>query len=263
MEIRQPAVAGAFYPDDPGRLTRDLTAMLEAAECGVTDPLTIKALVVPHAGYVYSGPVAASAYKLLPARRHQINRVVLLGPSHRVAFRGVAVPSAEQFRTPLGDIPLDGEALQRILTLPGVVQRDDAHDREHSLEVQLPFLQTVLADFRLVPLVVGDADPELVTAVLEALWGDAETLILISSDLSHYLPYELAKQVDGQTSRLIEQRRPPLGGNEACGCRPLNALLRIAGQKGLQVRTLDLRNSGDTAGSRDQVVGYGSYAFCQ
>jgi AmmeMemoRadiSam system protein B len=263
MEIRQPAVAGMFYPDNPARLQTELAAMLDAADAREVDPATIKALVVPHAGYVYSGPIAATAYKLLQARRRQIRRVILLGPSHRVPFYGLAIPTAERFRTPLGDIELDQAAMTAIATLPGVERRDDAHTWEHSLEVQLPFLQTVLEDFSLVPIVVGGANPETVAKVLETLWGDAATLIVISSDLSHYLPYDRARRTDSQTTRLIEQKRETLVGDQACGCHPLNGLLRLAKQKGLQVQTVDLRNSGDTAGTRDRVVGYGSYVVCQ
>jgi hypothetical protein len=263
MEIRQPAVAGTFYPDNPAQLDAQLTAMLNAAAQPDIDPAAIKALVVPHAGYIYSGPVAATAFRLLQPRRDQIRRVVLLGPSHRIPFRGLALPTASRFRTPLGEISLDTRAIQSIATLPGVVRRDDAHAWEHSLEVQLPFLQEVLADFQLVPIVVGEADPETVAKVLEHLWGDGETLIVISSDLSHYLPYELAQQVDSETARAIEARTDTLDGDQACGCRPLNGLLRLAKRKGLGVVTLDLRNSGDTAGGKDQVVGYGSYAVCQ
>lgn len=262
MEIRQPAVAGTFYPDNPKYLEKELTAMLEEAARPDIDPAAIKALVVPHAGYIYSGPVAATAYRLLTRRREQIRRVVLLGPSHRIPFRGLALPLADRFQTPLGDIPLDTQAMQSISSLPEVVRRDDAHEWEHSLEVQLPFLQKVLANFQLVPIVVGDADPETVAEVLERLWGDSETLIVISSDLSHYLPYELAKQIDSQTARSIEAKSDTIEGDQACGCRPLNGLLRLAKRKGLEVKTLDLRNSGDITGARDQVVGYGSYAVC-
>jgi len=263
MEIRQPAVAGMFYPDNPRQLKVDLEYMLDSAELPALDPQSIKALIAPHAGYIYSGPVAATAYKLLLPRREQIKRVVLLGPSHRVALRGLAIPTCKLFRTPLGDIPLDMQALQLIASLPGVTKRDDAHSREHSLEVQLPFLQTALNDFVLIPLVVGVADPETVAAVLDKLWGGTDTLIVISSDLSHFLPYAAAKTRDSQTSKLIEQLDHTIDGEQACGCHPLNGLLKLARKKGLTVHPLDMRNSGDTAGSRDQVVGYGSYAICQ
>jgi len=263
MNVRQPAVAGAFYPDNPATLQSDVAAMLDEAEQRELAASSIKALIVPHAGYIYSGPIAATAYKLLLPRREQIKRVVLLGPSHRVPFYGLAIPSDEQFRTPLGDIPLDHEALGQIESLPGVERRDDAHAWEHSLEVQLPFLQAVLQDFKLVPIVVGGADADMVAQVLESLWGGEETLIVISSDLSHYKPYADARMTDRATTRLIEQRQDTIVGEQACGCHPLNGLLQLARDKGLQVQTLDLRNSGDTAGPKNQVVGYGSYAVVQ
>ncbi|MBL4819711.1 MAG: AmmeMemoRadiSam system protein B [Gammaproteobacteria bacterium] len=260
MEVRQPAVAGTFYQDSPDRLRLDLGNMLEDADSPALDPFAIKALIVPHAGYVYSGPVAATAYKLLEPRRHQIKRVVLLGPSHHVPLTGMAAPKSKVFRTPLGDIPVDQGAINSISGLPGVVLRDDAHAGEHSLEVQLPFLQWVLDDFVLIPLVVGHADSETVATVLEQLWGGEETLIVISSDLSHFLPYTAAKSSDSDTSELITHLSDTIVGEQACGCHPLNGLLKLARSKGLTVSTLDLRNSGDTAGTRDQVVGYGSYA---
>ena len=263
MQIRQPAVAGAFYPDNPATLQSDVDAMLDGAEQRELAASSVKALIVPHAGYIYSGPIAATAYRQIAPRREQIKRVVLLGPSHRVPFYGLAIPTVEQFRTPLGDIPLDQEALQRIEKLPGVERRDDAHAWEHSLEVQLPFLQAVLQDFELIPIVVGGAEPEIVVPVLEALWGGEETLIVISSDLSHYKPYGDARMTDRATTRLIEQKKDTLVGEQACGCYPINGLLRLAHEKGLQVQTLDLRNSGDTAGPKNQVVGYGSYAVIQ
>ncbi|MBT8145915.1 MAG: AmmeMemoRadiSam system protein B, partial [Gammaproteobacteria bacterium] len=241
----------------------DVAAMLEEAQLLELAASSIKALVVPHAGYIYSGPVAATAYKLLLPRREQISRVVLLGPSHRVPFYGMAIPTAEQFRTPLGDILLDQEALKRIEGLPGVARRDDAHAWEHSLEVQLPFLQSVLQDFTLIPIVVGGADANEVAKVLETLWGGEDTLIVISSDLSHFKTYGDARITDRATTQLIEQKQDTLVGEQACGCYPLNGLLRLASEKGLQVRTLDLRNSGDTAGPKNQVVGYGSYAVLQ
>ena len=263
MNIRLPAVAGAFYPDNPATLQRDLAHMLEQAEQRELTADSIKALIVPHAGYLYSGPVAATAYKLLKPRSEQIKRVALLGPSHRVPVNGMAIPTNEQFRTPLGDIPLDLEALKQMAKLPGVERRDDAHAWEHSLEVQLPFLQAVLEEFTLVPIVVGGAGPAAVAQLLDMLWGGDETLILISSDLSHFQSYKEAMSSDQATTRLIEQKQDTLVGEQACGCHPLNGLLRLARQKGLSLQTLDVRNSGDTAGSRDQVVGYGSYAVIQ
>jgi AmmeMemoRadiSam system protein B len=261
METRQPAVAGTFYEEDPELLQMDLDNMLNSAVRPELDPDSLKALIVPHAGYIYSGPIAATAYKLLKARRNQINRVILLGPSHRVPLQGIATPQSRMFRTPLGDIPLDLQAIELIKNLPSVVVREDAHTWEHSLEVQLPFLQTVLDEFVLVPLVVGSTDAEAVAAVLNKLWGNDETLVVISTDLSHFLPYEEACSKDSSTTKLIEQFNSSLIGEQACGCHPLNGLLKLAGEKGLNLSTLDLRNSGDTAGSHDRVVGYGSYAI--
>lgn len=256
--IRPPAVAGMFYPDNPGELHTMVSDFLAHAEPGPAP----KALIAPHAGYIYSGPIAASAYKRLGDVRDQIRRVVLLGPSHRVPFHGLAVSSADTFRTPLGDIPLDTAAIIDVLELPQVTTLNEAHAMEHSLEVHLPFLQEVLENFVLVPLVVGDATATEVAEVLERLWGGPETLIVISSDLSHYQPYEVAQHQDRATSKAIEALAPEkIHYDDACGRVPVSGLLRIAQQHGLHAETIDLRNSGDTAGSRDQVVGYGAYVF--
>lgn len=263
--IRQPAVANQFYPGDPAELGRMLDALLAesppsaSSRAGTTPP---KALIVPHAGYIYSGPIAATAYATLAPVRDRIHRVVLLGPSHRLPFMGLAATSANVFATPLGSVPIDRAAVERALTLPQVHLLDAAHAQEHSLEVQLPFLQRVLDDFSLVPLVVGEAAPESVAEVLDLLWGGPETLILVSSDLTHYLDYRTARRIDAQTSEAIEALRPEsIGYDQACGRAPLNGLLTLARRRGLRAETLDLRNSGDTAGSRDQVVGYGAYAL--
>jgi MEMO1 family protein len=263
--IRQPAVADHFYPGDPVELGRMLDALLAeppasaSSQSGTTPP---KALIVPHAGYLYSGPIAATAYATLAPVRDRIHRVVLLGPSHRLPFTGLAASSAEVFATPLGPIPIDRAAVERALRLPQVHLLDAAHAQEHSLEVQLPFLQRVLDDFTLVPLVVGEAAPESVAEVLELLWGGPETLILVSSDLTHFLDYRTAQRIDAATSEAIESLRPEsIGYDQACGRAPLNGLLTLARRRGLKAETLDLRNSGDTAGSRDQVVGYGAYAI--
>lgn len=258
--IRPAAVAGMFYPDDRYNLHNYLTELLKEAKS--TSQSCPKAIIVPHAGYIYSGPVAASAYHLLEAYRERIKRVVLLGPSHRVALIGLAASSADYFATPLGAIPVDQASVTAALKLPQVRLMNEAHEFEHSLEVQLPFLQTVLDDFTLAPLVVGDAEPSEVSEVLELLWGGDETLIVISSDLSHYHGYHLAQQMDRATSNAIEQLRPEeLHHDDACGRHPVSGLLLLAKQKGLRAKTIDLRNSGDTAGSRDQVVGYGAYIF--
>ncbi len=223
-----------------------------------------KAIVAPHAGYIYSGPVAASAYvRLLPAKE-QISRVVLLGPSHRVPLLGCACSTAHYFATPLGNIPVDRKTVNDILTLPFVREMDQAHALEHSLEVHLPFLQEVLTEFSLVPVVVGDCTPKEVAELLEKVWGGAETLIVVSSDLSHYHDYATARKMDALTCRAIEQLDvDSIDSEHACGVMPLRGLLTAAKHHGLHASTVDCRNSGDTAGPRNQVVGYGSYVFEQ
>ena len=257
--IRTPAVAGLFYPDDPRELRTQVDAFLDAVE---TAGPASKAIIAPHAGYIYSGPVAASVYARLRVARTRIRRVVLLGPSHRVGFQGIAMSEADAFDTPLGAITIDKTALAQIQHLPGVVVLERAHAQEHSLEVHLPFLQEVLDDFKLVPLVVGEAPPEQVGAVLNELWGGPETLIVISSDLSHYHDYRTAQRMDEATSQAIERLRfEDIGYHDACGRHPINGLLWLARQRGMHGQTVDLRNSGDTAGPRDQVVGYGAYVF--
>lgn len=257
---RTPAVAGMFYPAHAAELHTQVQSFLNQVHAPDEPPP--KAIIVPHAGYIYSGPIAAVAYARLQAVRDRMTRVVLLGPSHRVGFRGIAVSSMAAFATPLGRVPVDQEAVEQIRQLPEVGFLEQAHAQEHSLEVHLPFLQEVLGDFKLVPLVVGDAQPPEVGAVLETLWGGPETLIVISSDLSHYHDYQTARAMDRETSNAIEQLRfEDIHGEQACGCRPMNGLLWVARRKGLQCETLDLRNSGDTAGTRDQVVGYGAYVF--
>jgi len=260
IRVRPPAVAGLFYPDDPDELSRQIHAFLRGAKGEALG--SPKAIVAPHAGYIYSGPIAGSAYAQIAHRAETIRRVVLLGPSHRVAFRGLARTAADVLATPLGEVPVDQEAYARVADLPQVYELEAAYEGEHCLEVQLPFLQTVLADFRVVPLLVGEAAAEVVAEVLERLWDGEETLIVVSSDLSHYLDYESARAIDARTSLAIESLRPQdIGYHQACGRNPLNGLLREAQRHGLRAQTLDLRNSGDTAGPRGQVVGYGAYAF--
>jgi AmmeMemoRadiSam system protein B len=258
---RPPAVAGAFYPDNPAELAAAVDGYMDEAGAAEPGPAP-KALIVPHAGYVYSGPIAGSAYCRVRELRGRIERVVLAGPAHRVRVRSVAASSADAFRTPLGDVPVDREAIAELLKLSQVELLDRAHAPEHCLEVQLPFLQRALETFSLVPLLVGDATFEEVAEVLEALWGGSETLILISSDLSHYFDSETARRLDANTTRAIEGLEPrELGSESACGRVPIGGLLLAAERRGLHVRTLDLRNSGDTAGPRDQVVGYGAYSL--
>ncbi|MEJ1354674.1 MAG: AmmeMemoRadiSam system protein B [Candidatus Sedimenticola sp. (ex Thyasira tokunagai)] len=259
-EIKQPAVAGLFYPADADELRSEVRQFLAEAKPG-TDTLP-KALIAPHAGYIYSGPVAGSAYAGLKPFSSKIKRVILLAPAHRLGFPGLARCSAKAFRTPLGDIPVDSEAMAGIIDLPQVHLLDAAFTEEHSIEVHLPFLQECLEQFTLVPLLVSDADPSQVEEVLELLWGGSETLIVISSDLSHYLDYRSAKEMDEEATRAIETLHPEaLGRNNACGRIPIKGLLLVAKQYHLRAKTVDLRNSGDTAGPRNQVVGYGAYVF--
>jgi AmmeMemoRadiSam system protein B len=254
-------VAGRFYPSDPDDLEQLVREQLGSVGPVADEPVP-KALVAPHAGYVYSGPVAASAYARLAPAADRIRRVVLLGPSHHVAFEGLAPSAAEAFATPLGLIPVDRGALQALGDLPQIHPLDAAHAAEHSLEVQLPFLQVVLREFAVVPLVVGRATPEEVAEVLERLWGGEETLIVVSSDLSHYYDYATARRLDSATSQAIETLRPEsIKEEDACGRYPLRGLLLAADRRGLSSRAVDVRSSGDTAGPRDQVVGYGSYVF--
>lgn len=261
MEIVRPsAVAGLFYPAEAERLRQVIAHDLQQAV--PAQAITPKALIVPHAGYVYSGPVAASAYRHLEPLRETIKRVVLIGPSHRVPFDGLALSSADWFETPLGLVPVDRHAEAELMGIDGVQVLEQAHAREHCLEVQLPFLQYLLEDFRIVPIVAGHASPKLVSQVLETLWGGAETLIVISSDLSHYLDYDSARQIDGETSdAIVHLDNSHIDGFHACGCVGINGLLHYARQHDLSGRVLDLRNSGDTAGRKDSVVGYGAYLF--
>ena len=257
--IRKPAVAGMFYPDDPGKLREMVDTFLKQAKPGREAP---KAIIVPHAGYVYSGPIAASAFAQVAPARGKIKRVVLLGPSHRVPFRGLAAAGNDAFATPLGNVPIDRKAIELIKELPHVEILDTVHVREHSLEVQLPFLQEILGEFSLVPLAIGEASPDEVAVVLEELWGGSETLLVISSDLSHYHDYETAVKMDRAISKAIESLKPEdIDDDQACGRIPILGLLVAAKKHGLHAKTVDLRNSGDTAGSRDEVVGYGAYVF--
>lgn len=265
---RPAAVAGSFYPAQPEALRCELARCFSAAR-NTTD-LTIKspktspkALIVPHAGYIYSGEIAASAYNLLIHCRNKINNVVLLGPVHRVWVPGLALPDATAFETPLGRVKLDQAGMAAIASLPQISVSAAAHAEEHSLEVQLPFLQSVLDDFTLLPLAVGGASPEQVAEVLEKVWGGEETLIVVSSDLSHFLVYAAAQRRDAVTAQAILDLDTHLVGEQACGAHPINGLALAARRHGLVAQLLDLRNSGDTAGSQDRVVGYAAFAFME
>jgi len=261
-QIRPAAVAGTFYPAQGTILSADVLGMLaRASNVPARSREYPKAIIVPHAGYVYSGPMAARAYARLAPGRSVIRRVVLLGPVHRVAVRGLALPGTDYFSTPLGDVAVDQQAVARISTLPQVVASPAAHALEHSLEVQLPFLQAVLDDFTLVPLAVGDATAAEVAEVLEALWGGPETLVVVSSDLSHFLPYAVAQQVDHDTVQRILSLAGPLTHEQACGGTPINGLLLAARHHRLHAELLGVCNSGDTAGDRHRVVGYTAVAF--
>jgi len=254
---RMPAVAGSFYPAQPEQLHESVAQYLRDAETAGRVP---KAMIVPHAGHIYSGPIAASAYARLKPAADIITRVVLIGPSHRVAFRGLAVSRMHAYSTLLGDVAVDRAAVEALLTLPFVEYIEQAHTLEHSLEVHLPFLQEVLNDFKLVPIVAGDASPDQVCQVLEQLWGGDETLLVISSDLSHYHDYATAKRLDQTTSQLIEQLQyQSLTPEDACGKVPVSGLLKLLQQKSMHIKNIDLRNSGDTAGDKHRVVGYGAY----
>lgn len=260
--VRSAEVAGSFYPSDGSVLKRLVKDLLREASQGPAEAPPPKALVAPHAGYVYSGPVAATVYGRLRPFRGRYRRVLLLGPAHRHPFRGLAACSAVAFSTPLGSVQVDQEARARALEIPHVQLLDEAHRGEHSLEVHLPFLQVVLGEFHVLPLVVGDASPGDVAEVLRGLWGGEDTLVVISSDLSHFLPYEEAEMLDEVTARAIESLRPEqIRHDQACGRIPVGGLLLRAREEGLEVERVDLRNSGDTAGPRNRVVGYGSFLF--
>ncbi len=260
--VRPPAVAGTLYPADPMVLARDVDDLLSGAKLPENDEVP-KALVVPHAGYVYSGPIAASAYRALArwARgRDDDARIVLLGPAHRARAVGLVLPAADILTTPLGSIPVDRRALADLTMLPQVSVSAMVHEREHSLEVHLPFLQRLLHRFTIVPLAVGDATPLEVAEVLDLIWGGDETKIIVSSDLSRDLPYATARRVDLETADAIE-RGERLDQEQACGARAMNGLAEIARRRGLSISRLDLRSSGDTAGWRHEVVGYGAFAY--
>ena len=226
------------------------------------DAAAPKAVIAPHAGYPYSGPIAAAAHARFAKDRNVIKRIVLIGPSHYASFDGLGASSAEAFATPLGLVPVDTDAVHQICALPQATVMDEAHEREHSLEVHLPFLQVVLGDFRIVPLVVSDATDQEVAEVIGALWGGPETRQVISSDLSHYHDYARAQKLDSAASRAIDQLRPQdIAEEHACGRIPIRGLLHAMRQRGLRARTIDLRNSGDTAGPLGKVVGYGAFVF--
>jgi len=261
INIREASVAGTFYPTDPIQLKQMLEQYLNDASVSNKVP---KAIIAPHAGYIYSGAIAASVYARLQSAKELINRVLLIGPSHRVGFHGLALSTAKQFATPLGNIEVDVNTVAQIAEYSFAQYMDQAHTYEHSLEMHLPFLQTVLKKFSLIPIVAGDASAEQICQIIEQFWDETETLIVISSDLSHFHDYETAQKLDRDTTEKIEKLRyEELGSSSACGCVPISGLLALVRKKGLQVKAIDIRNSGDTAGSNDKnrVVGYGAYVI--
>ena len=253
VTIRRPTVAGTFYPAARSELANMVDALLAIPAYVGPCP---KVLIVPHAGYIYSGPIAASAFARIAPYSDQIERVVLVGPAHRVAVAGLVWPGVSRLATPLGELEVDVDAIAGVPELGANVA---AHAREHSLEVELPFLQRVAPHAKVVPLVVGRARPDEVGRILEALWGGPETLILISSDLSHYEPYRIGRAHDERTVARIVDGDPTLDGSDACGAVAINGLSWVARAKQLRVELIDLRSSGDTAGKRDDVVGYGAF----
>ena len=256
---RPPAVAGLFYPEDEREL-RDVVSEYLRQHSAPAAGATPKALIVPHAGYIYSGGIAAAAYATVASLRQSVRRIVLIGPSHRVYLRGMAVPAASAFVSPLGEVAIDRELKASLLQRGEVIEADAPHAQEHCLEVQLPFLQMLFDDFTLLPLVIGSATPEQVGATLAHAWGDASTLVLVSSDLSHYHTYEQAQRIDAATTAAILRRDPTLAGEQACGAVGMNGLLYLARERGLPVTEIARGNSGDTAGDRSRVVGYGAFA---
>jgi AmmeMemoRadiSam system protein B len=259
--IRPAAVAGSFYPADPDSLARLITSQLEKVKL-LSPPPHPKAFIAPHAGYIYSGEIAASAYKQILPIKNQIKRVILIGPSHHIAFNGLAISSADYFSTPLGNIPLDSDAHTLLATHHNVTVSNQAHQAEHSLEVQLPFLQTVLDEFTIVPIITGDATPQQVATIIDLLWGSTETLLVISSDLSHYHDYHTARQLDKKTTQaILNLDIQAIDPELACGCTGIRGLLYFASQHPMTIKALDIRNSGDTAGDRNSVVGYGAFLF--
>lgn len=260
--MRPAAVAGQFYPADPEVLQRDLRHLLADAERRLPADLPVPAaLILPHAGYVYSGSTAALGYALLARAAGRTGRVVLLGPTHRVPVEGLALPGAAAMATPLGLVRVEVPDGRVLATLPQVVEDSAAHALEHSLEVHLPFLQVALGDVAVVPFAVGRASPTEVAAVLDAVRGGPESVVVVSSDLSHYLPYALAEQVDRETVDQVLRLAGPLDGEQACGAAPVNGLLVAARRRGLVPRLLGRCSSGDTAGDRRRVVGYAAIAF--
>ncbi|PSW05735.1 AmmeMemoRadiSam system protein B [Photobacterium lipolyticum] len=260
MNIRYPAVAGSFYDKSAQHLQSQLDNWLKPPPALRH---SIRALIVPHAGYIYSGETAAQAYRHLKSLADKIERVILVGPSHRFYFQGCALPSAHYFATPFGNIPIDTQAIEKLQKIEDVEVSDQAHALEHCLEVQLPFLQTCLHQFTLLPMLTGNVSPVTVANLIDDLWQQDNTLLVVSSDLSHFHPYSEAQSIDKNTCSLIEHFEPSLTPEQACGSTGINALLLLAKKRGYQLTRMDLKNSGDTAGDKERVVGYVSYLISE
>jgi len=263
LSHRQAAVAGQFYPDKVAVLQSDITHYITTVvELPELNSIAPKAIIVPHAGYMYSGVIAASAYNLLQKHAATITKAIILGPAHRVSFSGIAISSANYFDTPLGSVEINQSSIDNLTKNDFIHENDAAHEHEHSIEVQLPFLQTILHNFTIVPLLIGQCDENDVASILELLWGGDETLIVISSDLSHFETYEIANKMDTKTSQAILNLQPEkIQFEDACGRTAINGLLKIAQKKNLTPYIIDVRNSGDTAGDKKRVVGYGAYSL--
>ncbi len=267
---RLPAVAGLFYPSDPGELQGMVRSMLEEAGSRKKEDLAgasgngrvLRAIIAPHAGYVYSGPVAASAYVYVGAAAGNVGKVAILGPSHRVPVRGLALSSAAEYEMPGFSLPADSEAAESLRRADLAEFVDEAHAAEHSIEVHLPFIKAVLGEVEVAAIAVGEASPDRVGAAVELLMEDPKRLVVISSDLSHYLDYDSAVAVDSVTAQaILNLRYEDIGYEQACGRNCIRGLLWAARRQGMHPQLLDLRNSGDTAGPRDSVVGYPAFAF--
>ncbi len=259
MTIRPAAVAGRFYPGVRGELVANVESLLAEARPAPFDEVP-RAIIAPHAGYVYSGPVAGSAFSMLEPLAAKLRRVVVIGPSHYIGFEGIAASPAVWFRTPLGDMPVDVDAMQKAWRHGVVTELETAHEREHSIETHLPFLQSIHRHARLVPLVTGLCDDDALAALLDDLWDD-QTVICVSSDLSHFEDYDSATAHDASTTAKILALDSDIRSRDACGALAIRGLLAVARSRGLKCEAVDVRNSGDTAGGRDRVVGYGAYGF--
>jgi AmmeMemoRadiSam system protein B len=259
--VREPAVAGMFYPGQPHALEQEVQQYLETG-LGAP-PAPPKAIIAPHAGYLYSGPIAGSAFKPWRGLRGKIKRVVLIGPSHHCYFHGLALSPHGQWDTPAGRFTVDADAIEQLARLPGAHFSAEAHREEHALEVELAFLHATLGPVQIVPILTGEVDDDTVAEALGLVWGGPETLIVVSSDLSHYYDYRTAQKLDRATADAIEELAPgEIHPPQACGRLAIQGLLQMAEDQGLTPLTVDLRNSGDTAGRKDRVVGYGAFAFC-